>query len=395
MSKQASPPSWRHVGRHDLFPEGTLDETSRLDFLANMNRHLAERLSPKVREAWDKRVEPGFEQTHGRKPQSRDEVREAMESDSIYQTWSALRRTTMEMRHQAGRAMVLRQLDTLIDKARKYNDGADTLQLDPNLEIPISAGAVDIHCQPGGYHTEVVEDDVLVAASYDAGIFATTGGMLGRWNDSGGQGLAKWLKDKHPDFKPKRILDLGCTMGHNVVPLAQAFPDAEVIAIDVGAPMLRYAHARARALGVENITFRQANAQDLGYPDGHFDLISTAMYWHESTCSYMPHQLREIHRMLAAGGLTANLEQPQYDDDMDLFEQFIRDWDTWNNNEPFWGIMHDCDIRQMVLDAGFDAGNYFETSVAGEVDREVFPQAESDGEDYGRAALWTMFGAWK
>lgn len=395
MSKQASPPSWRHVGRHGVFPESSLDDTSRFDFLANLNRHLAERLSPRVRESYEKRVKPQFEKDHGRAPETRDEVREVMTRDSIYQAWSALRRTTMEMRQQAGRALVLRQLDSLIDKARQLNKDADTLQLDPSLDIPISAGAVDIHCQPGGYHTELVDDDVLVGANYDAGLFATTGGMLGRWNDGGGKALAKWLAEKYPQFKPRRILDLGCTVGHNVVPLAQAFPEAEVIGIDVGAPTLRYAHARARSLGVENLTFRQANAQDLGYSDGHFDLITSAMYWHESTGEYMPHQLREIHRMLADGGLTAHLEQPQYAEDMDPYEQFIRDWDTWNNNEPFWGIMHDYDIRQMVLDAGFAADNYFETAVAGVVDHEVFPEAQSDGEDYGRAALWTMFGAWK
>ncbi len=395
MSKQVPPPSWRHVGRHEVFPEGGLDDTSRFDFLAGMNRHLATRLSPRVRESFEKRVQPRAEQALGRPLKDRDEVREAMAREPIYQMWSALRRTTMEMRQQAGRAMVLRQLGPLIEKAKSLNDGAASLQLDPSLEVPRTACAVDIHCMPGGYHTELVADDITNGANYDAGIFATTGGMLGRWNDGGGQALAQWLKQKHPDFKPRRILDLGCTIGHNIVPLAQAFPEAEVIAIDVGAPMLRYAHARARALGVHNISFRQANADDLGYPDDHFDLITSAMFWHESSARSMPLQLREIHRMLTPGGLTAHLEQPQYSENMSLYEQFIRDWDTWNNNEPFWGVMHDYDVRQLVLDAGFAADKYFETTVAGVVDREVFPVAESTGEDYGRAALWTMFGAWK
>ena len=218
--------------------------------------------------------------------------------------------------------------------------------------------------------------------------------MLGRWNDGGGQALAQWLKKEHPQFKPRRILDLGCTVGHNAVPLAQAFPDAEVIAIDVAAPMLRYAHARARSLGVENINFRQANAEALDYPDGHFDLISTAMFWHESSSKAMPRKLKEIHRLLADGGLTAHLEQPQYTG-MDVYEQFVRDWDTYNNNEPFWGVMHEYDLRKMMADAGFDPARYFETTARGVVDRDIFPEAGSDGEDYGRAALWTMFGAWK
>ena len=394
MSEQALPPSWQHVGRHAVFPQSAHDDTARFDFLANLNGYLSTRLSPKVRESYEKRVKPAFEQREGRAPESRHEVRKAMAADPVYQTWSALRRNTMEMRQQAGRGMVLRQLGPLIDKVRQINETSPGLQLDPSVQVPRYVSAVDIHCMPGGYHTELVPGDVLAPANYDSGIFATTGGMLGRWNDGGGQALAQWLKKEHPQFKPRRILDLGCTVGHNAVPLAQAFPDAEVIAIDVAAPMLRYAHARARSLGVENINFRQANAEALDYPDGHFDLISTAMFWHESSSKAMPRKLKEIHRLLADGGLTAHLEQPQYTG-MDVYEQFVRDWDTYNNNEPFWGVMHEYDLRRMMADAGFDPARYFETTARGVVDRDIFPEAGSDGEDYGRAALWTMFGAWK
>lgn len=394
MSQQALPPSWQHVGRHDVFPQSGHDDTARFDFLANMNGYLSTRLSPKVRVAYEKRVKPAFEQAQGRAPETRHEVRKAMIGDPIYQTWSALRRNTMEMRQQAGRGMVLRQLAPLIDKARALNDGSPTLQLDPSVKVPRHVSAVDIHCMPGGYHTELVADDISAGANYDAGIFATTGGMLGRYNDGGGQALAQWLKQEHPDFKPRRILDLGCSVGHNVVPLAQAFPDAEVIAVDVAAPMLRYGHARARSMGVDNLTFRQADAEALDYPDGHFDIVSTAMFWHESSAKSMPRTLKEVHRLLAHGGLSANLEQPQYHG-MDPYEAFVRDWDAYNNNEPFWSVMHEYDLRAMMAAAGFEDSKYFETTVAGVVDRSIFPEASNDGEDYGRAALWTMFGAWK
>ncbi len=394
MSQQALPPSWQHVGRHAVFPESAHDDTARFDFLANLNGYLATQLSPKVKLAYEQRVKPAFEKDKGRAPETRHEVRKAMATDGIYQTWSALRRSSMEMRQQAGRGLVLKQVDALIDKTRALNVSDDGLQLDASVKVPRYSSAVDIHCMPGGYHTELLADDVSAAANYDCGIFATTGGMLGRYNDGGGQALAQWLKEEHPGFKPRRILDIGCTVGHNIVPLAQAFPDAEVIAIDVAAPMLRYAHARARALGVNNISFRQANGEALDYTDGSFDLITTAMFWHESSATAMPRKLREIHRLLASGGLTAHLEQPQYHG-MDPYEQFIRDWDAYNNNEPFWSVMHEYDLRRMMAAAGFDAERYFETKVRGVVDRDIFPVASESGEDHGRAALWTMFGAWK
>jgi ubiquinone/menaquinone biosynthesis C-methylase UbiE len=395
MTQQALPPSWQHVGRHAVFPESAHDDVARFDFLANLNIHLASRVSPQVQVAYEKRVLPAFEKEHGRAPKDRHEVRKAMASDSMYQTWSALRRNTMEMRQQAGRALVLRQLDELIGKVKAINEAQpEGLELDPTVKVPRYVSAVDIHCMPGGYHTEETENDVLAPANYDAGIFVTTAGALGRFNDSGGQAVGQWLKTQHPDFKPKRILDLGCTMGHNAVPLAQAFPDAEVIAIDVSATMLRYAHARARAMGVKNITFRQANAEGLDYPDGHFDLITTAMFWHESSSKAMPIKLREINRLLAPGGLTLHLEQPQYEG-KSVIEQFLRDWDTYNNNEPFWGVMHEYDLKKMMADAGFDPALYFEMGIRGLVDPEIFPTAKEEGEDHGRAALWNTFGAWK
>ena len=46
-----------------------------------------------------------------------------------------------------------------------------------------------------------------------------------------------------------RILDLGCGVGHGTLPYADAFPEAELHAIDVAQPMLRYAFGRANAMG--------------------------------------------------------------------------------------------------------------------------------------------------
>ena len=388
------PPSWHHVGRHELFPEAGHDDTARFDFLANLNNLLAAQLAPKVRSAYEQEVKPAFEKREGRAPATRHEVRKAMTGDPAYQNWSALRRSSMEMRQQTGRRLVLGQLDALLDKAARRN-AEPGLALDPTVEQPRYASAVDIHCMPGGYHGELTENDISAGANYDSGIFATTGGMLGRYNDGGGQAIARWLVREYPDFKPKRILDIGCTIGHNIVPLAQAFPEADVIAVDTAAPVLRYGHARARSLGVGNIVFRQANGEALDYPDGHFDLITTSMFWHETSAKALPRIMNEIHRLLAPGGLTVHLEQPQYHEGMDPFEQFMRDWDAYNNNEPFWSVMHSYDLGEMMRKAGFSDAEYFETGIRAWVDASIFPEAGQGEEDYGRSAQWTAFGAWK
>lgn len=397
MSALKTLPSWQALTQHAVFPKANHDEVARMNVLTHLNYHLSARVLPGVKLSYEQRVKPAFVNSQGREPASRHEIRQAMVQDSYFQFWSALRRNTMEMRHQAGRSMVLRQIDRIVDQVNALNQHASTLQLDDSIEVPHNISDVDIHCQPGCYYTEYFENDVTVAASYDAGLFVTTAGLLGALSDGGGQGIANWLATEHPDFKPRRILDIGCTIGHNVVPLAQAFPDAEVIAVDVARPSLRYAHARAKALGVENIRFVQANAEQLPqFANESFDLITTAMFWHETSHRAMPAILKTIQRLLKPGGLTLHLEQPQYQG-MALYEQFIRDWDTYFNNEPYWGPMHDLDLTAMLTEAGFQADDLFEIGVVSKVDETIFGKREAgdSGEDYGRAPVWNAFGLWK
>jgi ubiquinone/menaquinone biosynthesis C-methylase UbiE len=394
-----TPPSWRQVGQHAVFPQGTHDEVARFDFLTRLNMHLSQAVLPGVRKAYEARVKPAFQTQHGRAPADRHEVRRAMQADLYYQFWSALRRNSMEMRQQAGRSVVFRQLGALRDVADKLNADSPRLKLDPAVQQPRYQTAVDIHCMPGSYHTETVARDIAAGANYDSGIFVTTAGMLGRYSDGGGQALVDWLQKNKPNWKPQRILDIGCTIGHNIVPLAQAFPDAEVLAIDTAAPVLRYAHARAASLGVSNLVFQQASGENIPVADASFDLVTTAMFWHETSNTAMPRILREVHRVLAPGGITLHLEQPQYEG-MDPFEAFMRDWDAYNNNEPFWTRMHEADLDALVTASGFPPGAYFETTMQAKVDRSLFPAPVGSGdgaaqEDYGRTPTWTAFGASK
>lgn len=390
-------PPYTAVARHAVFPEPSHDEAARFDFLANFNKYMATTLGPGNKRAYDTRVLPAFFKEHGREPEDRFEIRRAMNKDPWHRFWSALKRNSMEMRQHNGRQMVLRQIDELDAKVRQFNEGRDTLRLDASVQVPRYQQAVDIHCMPGSYHGEERPGDVSAGANYDCGIFATTAGGLGALSDGGGMALVDWIKRERPGWAPKRILDMGATIGHNIVPLALAFPETEIIAIDTAAPSLRYGHARAQALGARNLHFVQMNAEDLSaYPDGHFDWVQTTMYLHELSGTALPRIIREGHRVLSPGGLMFHLEQPQYSDAMPLYEQFIRDWDAFNNNEPFWSSMHALDLKSIMVEAGFAKDDLFETGVRAVVDESIFPKAnDGEGEDHGRAAYWHAYGAWK
>lgn len=389
------PPTYDHIGKHELFPEMTHDERARYNYIANLNKHLAH-VSQGNKTAFENRVKPQFEAENGRTFQSKEEVAEAMARDPHYQTWSAMRRSTMEMRQQAGRSMTYRQAEDLSNKVKEWNArNPSTLMLNDDVKVPDYLMAVDNHIMPGSYHTELFKDDVSNAANYDGGLFVTTQGMLGRFTDGGGKAMADWARSTHPNFKPKRILDIGCGIGHNVLPLAEKFPDAEVIAIDTGRPMLRYGHARAQALGYDKVKFMQAEASNLPFEDESFDWIQTTMFFHETGGKSIYKIMKEIYRCLKSGGLSMNIEQPEYKDDMSYYEQFIRDWDAYNNAEPYWSKMHDINTRDLMAECGFNREHYIITGARTINDLDDGSAKSDEPEDHGRSPIWDVFGGWK
>jgi hypothetical protein len=89
-----------------------------------------------------------------------------------------------------------------------------------------------------------------------------------------------------------------------------------------------------------------------------------------------------------------HLEQPQFAG-LPPFEQFMRDWDAFYNNEPFWTRMHDMDVDQLMADAGFDRAKMFVSGAQAVVDESIFGKQKDDVEDYGRKASWHVFGVRK
>lgn len=389
------PPDYRAVGRHGIFPQTSHDEIERINFLAQMNRHLSTQVVPGVRTAYDAVVAPKFERENGRPIADRHEARKAMLGHYAFNFWSALRRMTMEQRQQAGRWTVIRQREELAERAADMTRDDDRLELDPSVEIPRYVSAVDHHCMPGSYHREYFPGDVTNGANYDHAGFVTSAGLLGRFYDGGGQAVAQWVQRNLPDFKPRTILEIGTTVGHSTLPIAQAWPDAEVTAIDLGAPMLRYARARAKSLGVDNVRFVQASGEDLSrFPDASFDWVQTTMFLHELSTTALANIFRESRRVLKPGGIVLHVEQPQYTPEMPIFEQAMRDWDAFYNNEPFWSRLHGMDLDAAMVAAGFDRDSLIHGNVTAVVDRDLFPDAaEDDSEDFGRKAAWRVIGA--
>jgi len=344
-----------------------------MNFLLNLFSHTNAVIAPQMKAVYENRVAPKFEAAHGRPCASSREVRDAMSKDGAYQTWAALRREAQESRQQYGRSMTFRQIDRVNAVARMLNAGSDRLRLDPSLDIPRYVTAVDNHCMTGGYTGAIGADDVSPAANYESGHYVVAGGGTGPKSDLVGRSMAAFLRAEFPNFAPKRILDIGTAAGFNALPLAVAFPDAELIALDVAAPMLRYGAARAKTMGVNNVIFWQANAEKLPFDNDGFDLIVSAMVWHETATTPFRTMLKEIYRTLKPGGLTLHFEQPNFDPATPVFEQFLRDWDSWYNAEPFWAKLHTLSYRDETIGAGFAPEKVFERMAPKAEEPGVFP----------------------
>ena len=81
--------------------------------------------------------------------------------------------------------------------------------------------------------------DFVKGAVYDNGLSVFAMGLLGPNMDDITQSVSTFFAARYPDFKPKRILDLGCTIGHSTLAWKDRYPDAEVHGIDVAAPCVR------------------------------------------------------------------------------------------------------------------------------------------------------------
>ena len=375
---------------HAVLPDTTADEFSRQEFVKSYKLHLATQISPNTKVAYDKQVKPAFEKEHGRAPKNRHEIRKTMNADNHYQTWSSLLRTSQEMMWKSCQGPVERQLGKLIETAKAAEGAGGTLTLNPDLDMPRYLTAVDIHCQPGGYHTEVVADDVAAGAIYDRAVYIYAMGQIGPLNDDIGVSLIAYIKHMHPDFATKRILDLGCAAGHSTVPYKLAYPDAEVFAVDVAAPMVRYAHARAESLGVP-IHFSQQNAEAMDFEDGSFDLIVSHILIHETSTSAFRNIMKECHRLLSPGGLVIHVETPRYKG-MDDYDAFILDWDTYNNNEPFWSKSHEIEPRDVAKEIGFDPDKTFEFMAPSAFEAAKAKRTNVfQGGDFG-GGFWYLYG---
>ena len=335
--------------QHPLLVRRDHDDEARQQFARSLRAHLLSEVQQGVRHLVAAKAATEGPIT------DRHQVREMITDHPYYRTFSASLRTAQE-----------RIWDSVIDAVEKdharlksafLETGAEaptagSLRLNPDLVIPDYHSTVDSHLQPGGYHTEQDADDIAAGAIYDRAVFLYANGRFGNQTQLMGETLVEALRVALPDFRPARILEIGCTVGNSITPYTAAFPEAEIHAIDVAAPCLRYAHARAEALGAA-IHFSQQNAEKTDFADSSFDLIVSHIFFHETSRTAVDNILAECHRLLKPGGYMAHLDLPRQHHFKDQVESFLHEWEAHNNNETFHKIFKTMSLTERAQHVGF------------------------------------------
>ncbi|MBD2069783.1 class I SAM-dependent methyltransferase [Leptolyngbya sp. FACHB-671] len=190
--------------------------------------------------------------------------------------------------------LIDREALTQFYKSIDWEAESDRLR-QPDLQYPDYYRSQNFHSIQNGYL------NVDAAVSYDP----ITQYVLPPNEAIVRQGLIQRIQSK-----PRRILDLGCGTGSTTLLLKQAFPQAEVVGLDLSPYMLVVADHKARNAKLD-IQFQHGKAEQTGFPDASFDLVTASLLFHETPPAISREILRECFRLLKVGGEVAILDGNQ------------------------------------------------------------------------------------
>ena len=292
---------------HPMMARRLHDDAARQKAVRTLRQRLLPKLAAGSREMYYRSVEPALRKARGgRRVEDFREIRASMIALPYVRFQLGTHRVIQELMFETLVDSVEPQIEELAEKARSLPRGLGSLRLDPALQVPRYVTAVDIHCQPGGYAYEAFAGDVSAGAIYDRSINMYQQGA-GGMTDYMARSVIHYLDKVWPQFRPRRILELGCTIGHSTLAYARRYLDAEIHALDVAAPLLRYGHARAEGLGLA-VHFSQQNAERTDFPDGHFDLVVSHILAHETAAHAWPAILAD--RVATASDAREEIPQP-------------------------------------------------------------------------------------
>ena len=104
-----------------------------------------------------------------------------------------------------------------------------------------------------------------------------------------------------PDFKPLRILDLGCGTGNLTQRILEQFPDAQIDALDLSEDILE--ESRKRFANKSNMNYLQADFKSMNLPLGNYDLVMSSIAIHHVEDPFKLKLYTKVYQSLKKGGI--------------------------------------------------------------------------------------------
>ncbi|MEO1118255.1 MAG: class I SAM-dependent methyltransferase, partial [Pseudomonadota bacterium] len=204
---------------HEMSMTASRDERARKSFVAQLRGHVLVNMADNMHRHYHDQVAPRYERENGEPPADGPTVHKLMKEEDYFRFYSSIRYNAQEMVWQSVIPGIERNLESLADKAKSLSDRdvGGSLTLDPDLEVPKNVTRLDVHLAPGCYHSEFTEGDVATGAIYDQGLNVFAAGMMGEHLCDIGDSFSNYVCLRFKDLNPKRMLDMGCTVGHNTL----------------------------------------------------------------------------------------------------------------------------------------------------------------------------------
>jgi ubiquinone/menaquinone biosynthesis C-methylase UbiE len=328
-----------------MTPASEIDDASYLDFVEGVRAFNLQKVQPVLASRFQAISK---EQAAAGRPQpaTLEDAHALLDQLPVYQSRNRIWRTGQEMMWQGiVETYKKRENELLAELDRTDNMSPGSVHWYPEFAYPDYFEAYDAHIQPGSYHR-----DPLAGYIYHYGSKVFSMGANDK-DDSQRQLVAQSPIPK--DGKVDRILDLGCAIGQSATAWKERCPGAEVWAIDIAAPLVRYAHKRAVGMGLD-VRFRQMLAEQLDFDDASFDVVFAYILFHEIPVPIIRRVAREAARVTRPGGVFAIWDfGNQYYKAGTAYAEAILEFVTFDNGEPFAQDFCHLDLPAELRAAGF------------------------------------------
>ncbi len=116
-----------------------------------------------------------------------------------------------------------------------------------------------------------MDSQTLIAKAYDETHYESSAFLQTHPETLAAIGLLFGLQPVHPAHG--RVLEIGCALGDNLIPMALNAPDSQFVGVDISSSQIDVAAERAARLGLRNIKFYSGSIEHLPDSAGPFDYI--------------------------------------------------------------------------------------------------------------------------